>query len=815
MKKSPVLFAAALLGSLFLHSFSFAQNAGATLVGKILNPEGQPAEFANILLLKSVDSAMVKGEIADHLGIFNMRNIPAGEYFLQVSYVGIPNYNSNTFALAAGQEMALPPISLEKASTELQQVTVTASRPIMELKPDKMVFNVDGSINAVGNTALELLRKAPGVVVDNNEAISVLGKNGVRVYIDGRESPLRGDDLAALLKTINSTEIDAIEIITNPSSRYEAEGNAGIINIRMKKDQRLGANATLNLGYAVGQRSTYNGSLSGNYRNKSTNLFGSYSYNDGQNINNFNLYREQLGKVFDQRNAGNGSWQSHNFKAGADFFLSKTHTLGVLADGYVSKNEWVSDSRTPILTSGSELIDSVLTARSVSYGDRTNLNLNTNYRFDDAKGKTFDVNVNYGIFRNDASAYQPNYYKDATEQEILQQKIYANQTPTDIDILTLKLDHERPFLKGKLGVGIKTGMVATDNTFNFFNVVDNSNELDQDRSNRFEYTENVNAGYVNYNFQGKKAGFQAGLRVEQTNSEGDLIAFKPTGNENVKRSYLDFFPSAGVTYQVNPKNSLQLTYSRRIDRPSYQDLNPFENKLDELTFEKGNPFLRPQYTNNFQLNHSYNYRFNTSLSYSRTTDLMTRITDTSGVNASFITWLNLAEQNHYSVNFSAPLTIKQWWSAFANLSAYHMHNKADYGDGKTVDLKATSFNLYSQHTFNLTKDLSLEVSGWYNSPGLWGGTFEMDAMWSADAGLQMKMLEGKGKLKLSVSDVFKTNEWNGTSRFGALFMVANGSFDSRRFRVNFSYTIGNEKVAASRRRNTGLEDEANRIKTGN
>jgi hypothetical protein len=239
--------------------------------------------------------------------------------------------------------------------------------------------------------------------------------------------------------------------------------------------------------------------------------------------------------------------------------------------------------------------------------------------------------------------------------------------------------------------------------------------------------------------------------------------------------------------------------------------------LDELTFEKGNPFLSPQYTNNFQLNHTFNSIYNTSLSYSRTTDLITRIVDidTRDTSATFITWKNLAEQNNLSLTFSAPVQIAKWWNAYINLSGYRTHNQADFGDGKIVNLKAVSFNGYAQHTFTLPHNLALEVSGWYNSPSVWGGTFKMDAMWSMDAGLQKKLLQGKGSLKVSVSDIFKTNTWSGISRFGALDMNINGGWDSRRLRVNFTYLIGNDQVKAARRRTTGLEDEKGRVKEEN
>lgn len=807
-----------LLSGLFLlcFSYAFSQTSTGSIIGTVLDPEGKAVEFANVILNKAADSTLVKGEFTDTDGKFELVNIPAGTYWIVISYVGLPNSQTDVFELKEGQKLSLPTINMTPASTELAEVVVTAQRPLLEIKPDKMVFNVEGSVNASGSDAMELLRKAPGVIVDNNDNIALMGRNGVQIYIDGKPSPLSGSDLATYLKTLQSTDIDAIEIITNPSAKYDAEGNAGIINIRLKKNKNLGANGNVTLDYSVGEVARYTGSINGNYRNKNMNLFGNYSYNDGSNTNFLNMYREQNGLVFDQRSLSEGSWQGHNFKLGADFFINDKNTVGIMVNGYNTDFLWKSSSRTPIFTSGSSMIDSVLIASSRNDGKANNYNVNLNYRFDDAKGKTWNLDADYGIFENNGLEYQPNSYKDATETEMLQERIYRNETPTDINIATFKIDHERPLFGGQLGTGAKFSYVTTDNTFHTFNVINGENILDQNRSNQFDYTENVNAIYANYGRQlNSKLNIQAGIRMERTNSTGDLTALHESDEDYVERHYIDFFPSGGITYTLNQKNTFQLNYSRRINRPSYQDLNPFLNRMDELTFEKGNPFLKPEYANSIQLTHSWNYKLTTSLSYSHTKDLITRIIDTSGVTGSYITWLNLAKQETYSLNVSAPIPVTDWWSMFTTATGFYSRNQADYGDGKTINLDVKSFNLYSQQTFKLPYDISLEVSGFYSSPSLWGGTFEMDAMWSIDAGVQKKVLGGKGNLRLSVSDIFKTQEWYGRSQFGALVMDIHGGWDSRRLKVNFSYMFGNSQVKAARNRSTGLEDEQNRIKSDN
>ncbi len=816
MKKRTVLSALLLL---CIFSTAFAAKENGKVTGKVVSQDHQPLSFANVLLYSATDSSLVKAEYTDDDGSFRLLNIAAGKYWVNISYVGLPEFNSQTFTLTTGQELVLPEIILSSKGVDLTEVTVVARKPIVEVHPDKTVFNVEGSINATGSDAMELLRKAPGVVVDNNDNIIVSGKNGVQVYIDGKPSQLSTSDLAAYLRTLQSSEIASIEVITNPSAKWDAEGNAGIINIRMKKDKRLGGNGSANLGYTRGAFNNYNGSISGNYRNQKMNTFGSYNYSEGKNENIFNLYREQVGLAYDQTNPGQHEHNSHNFKLGNDFFLNDKNTIGVLVNGYNSEYYGVQNSTMRISSAGASTVDSSLIANSMNRGKRQNYNFNLNYRFDNSKGVIWNMDADYGFFKNDNNDLNPNrvYTGDGgTNSELLSEEIFRTVAPTDIDIATFKVDHERPFLKGQLSTGAKFSYVSTDNDFNFFNVINGQDVVDVDRTNLFVYTENVNAVYGNFSRQFGKIGIQAGLRVEQTNSEGDLTALKPVNNQNVKRDYLDFFPSGGVTWQMNDNNMFQLTYSRRIDRPSYQDLNPFEGRLDKLTFEKGNPFLNPQYTHSVQLNHTFMHMFNTSLSYSRTTDLITRLTfiDDRNEQASFITWENLGLQNNLSLNISAPITISKWWNAYANLSGYRTYNKGDFGDGVEVDLAVWAYNFYAQNTFTLPMGFVAEISGWYNSPSVWGGTFETDAMWSMDAGLQKKLMQDKMTVKLSLSDLFKTNEWAAESFFGPLYMRGGGGWDSRRFRVNMTYNFGNQQVKGARRRATGLEDEKGRIKSG-
>jgi hypothetical protein len=277
------------------------------------------------------------------------------------------------------------------------------------------------------------------------------------------------------------------------------------------------------------------------------------------------------------------------------------------------------------------------------------------------------------------------------------------------------------------------------------------------------------------------------------------------------RDYIDFFPSAAITFNKKPMSQWNFTYSRRIDRPAYQNLNPFEFKLDEYTFQKGNTNLTPQYTNSFGITHTYKYRLNTTLNYSHVKDIFSQLIDTAEKSKAFITQKNLATQDIVSLNISYPFQYK-WYSVFANLNGYYSHYKADFGaESRKIDLDVFAFNFFAQQTFRLGKGWTGEMSGWYNSPSIWQGTFKSNAMWSVDAGLQKTVFKGKGNIKASVSDIFWSMKWKGTSDFAGQIMRANGKFESRQFKVFFTYRFGNNQVKAARQRKSATEEENKRV----
>lgn len=792
-------------------SLSIAQ----TITGTVLDDQGKTFSGASVALKKSKDSAVAKLAVTNSSGRYEFRSMQSGSYFVDVTFVGHAQKRSPSFEYDGVGDITAPDVLLTKASGSLKEVTVVSRKPVIEVRADKTILNVEGSVNAVGQDALELLRKSPGVLVDKDDNVSLSGKNGVQVYIDGRPTPLSGKDLSDYLKTIQSAQIEAIEIITNPSAKYDAAGNAGIINIRLKKNKSFGTNGSVNAGYNIGIFPKYNGGFALNNRNKRTNVFGNYNYNHNRNESFMNFHRSQLDTLFDQKGTMTFSSKSHGFKAGVDYFINSKQTIGVMVNGNLSKNTFTNYGRTPISYIPSGKIDRVLVADNSSNGERDNMNFNGNYRYADTSGHELNIDADYGFFRINNDQFQPNYYFDPTGNTLQSSRIYNMIAPSDIDIYTLKTDYEQNLKKGRLGIGAKVSYVKSVNDFQRFNVMPAAKSLDTLRSNDFRYTENVNAMYVNYNKPFKGFMIQAGLRVENTNSEGISNGFSWNSgyvkyDSSFKRNYTDVFPSAAITFNKKPTSQFSVTYSRRIDRPAYQDLNPFEFKLDEYTYQKGNTQLRPQYTNSFGLTHTYKYKLTTTLNYSHVNDVFTQLIDTAEKSKSFITKKNLATQDIASVNISYPFQYK-WYSVFANLNAYYSRYKADFGTGRKIDLDVVAYNFYSQHTFRFGKGWTGELSGFYSSPSIWQGTFKSKEMWGIDAGLQKAILKGSGNLKIAVSDIFQTMRWGGTSDFTGQYIKAGGGWESRLLKLNFSYRFGNTQVKAARQRKTGLEDENKRV----
>jgi iron complex outermembrane receptor protein len=792
------------------------------VTGVVKNDDGKAVEKATVSLLRAKDSSVAKLGVTSKDGKYTITGASEGRYLVSTTSVGYSPAYSSQFELSGSGSVNVPDITLVKSAGNLQSVSVTARKPMLEVKADKTIVNVENTINAVGNDALELLRKSPGVTLDKDDNISMAGKNGVQVYIDGKPTPLSGADLTAYLKSMQSSQIESIELITNPSAKYDAAGNAGIINIKLKKNKAFGTNGSINAGYNVGIYGKYNGGITFNHRNKNVNVFGNYNFNHGLNRMNFKLYRELLDSVFDGRNVMENKNTSHGFKVGLDYTLSKKSTLGVLVNGNIADTRMRTDGTTSIIYKPTGVVNRILKGDNTSDADRNNVNFNLNYRYSDTAGREFSLDADYGIFRINTDQYQPNIYYDPTHTNELSRTIYNFITPTDIDLYTLKGDYEQNFKGGKLGIGFKISDVSTENNFGRYDVYQSGKQLDLLRSNQFNYRENINAGYINYNKGFKGVLVQAGVRVENTNRTGDSYSLNADGSVNTgskqrdKRHYTNFFPSASVTFNKNPMSQWSFSYSRRIDRPAYQNLNPFEFKLNDYAYMKGNIDLRPQYTNSIGLTHIYKYKLTTKLNYSHVNDIFTQLVDTTEKSKSYMTQKNLATSDVYSLNISYPFMHKNYMWISSLTTAYSKY-EADFGGGnRNINLDVFSYTIFMQHSlkFGKKKAWTGEITGVYNSPTIWQGTFESKSIYFMDAGVQKTIFKGKGNMKVAVSDIFRTLKWKGESNFAGQKTIASGNFESRQFKINLTYRFGSNTVKASKQRKDASEEEKKRTEGG-
>ncbi len=796
----------------------WAQNTQKGAVSGLVLDEKQAAfPFVNVLLFKASDSTLAKGMTSDTDGKFAFENIEAGRYLTLVSMVGYEKVYSPVFTVA-NAEVKLSPVKLSTSVELLNEVKVVAQKPFIEQQIDRTVVNVENSIVSAGATALEVLERAPGVVVDQqNDVLKLRGKDGVLVQIDGKRSYLSQTELMNLLRNTPSDNIEKIELITNPSAKYDAAGNSGIINIVFKKNKNYGTNGNFTIGggympdFSVGRG---NGSLALNHRQGKINIFGTGSVYTGGNVNTNDIYRtipfEGKVTIFDQHGERHSTYKNYSLRAGMDYSLTDKTTLGVLASAFL--NDWSQPdgtNNTQILDGNSTLERSFLTKSSSGQkNNNVTANVNVKHKFDE-KGKelTFDADyVRYGgqSFNNlDTRYFKPNGMPDG------QPDLVRNDMPSIINIGVIKLDYAQTLGKGKLETGLKSSYVNSDNDLTF-EVKQDVWVIDPTRTNRFKYTENINAAYVNYGGKlGEKTSYQLGFRAEQTHSVGNSI----TLNDVRDRNYLNLFPSVFLSQQLDSSNVLNFSYSRRIDRPDYQSLNPFEFYLDPYTFERGNPNLRPQYTHAVQLTHVYKSFLNTSISYSRINDLIAREVprQIASENKTYVTTENLDNQDNVNLTVSLPIPVAKWWTLQANLTGSYNRYKTFYGDA-LYDVSQFNYNVYASNQFKMANNWSAELSGWYNSPSVYG-FFVSNPQGMINLGLQKSVWEKKGTFRLNVSDLFWMNKFRGRAQFQDIDLRVRSSWPSRQLRLTFTYNFGNQNVKGARQRNTGSDDLQQRVKS--
>lgn len=798
-------------------------------VGESGNPLQTAVQAATISLLKARDSAVVKIAVTDKSGHYEFGNVVTGQYLLQVSAIGHVKQFTPVFEVT-GQGVEIAPVALEKESKEMKAVTVTAGRPMIEQKIDKTVVNVEASVTNVGANALEVLEKAPGVQVDKDGNISLKGKQGVTIMMDGRPTYLNGAELANLLKGMQASQLDQIEIMTNPPAKYDASGNSGVINIRTRKNKMKGFNGSVTAGYGQGVYAKTNESLSLNYRNGKVNLFSNYSFSRNENFQQLDIYRRfknedgSTNSIFEQVAFMKRVFTNNNLKLGMDYFLTSKTVLGIVVNG--AYNPEINDNHNVnYLKNASSAIDSINTAtgHKKEIWKTGSVNLNMRHQFD-STGRELTADIDYIRYSvsNDQqfvnSTFDPYWAKK-------NDKLLNGDLPVTINIYAAKLDYTQPLNKGaKLEMGIKSSYVNTVNKANYVGWNGSAWTPDYGKTNFFDYKENVNAAYISLNKQlNKKWGIQAGLRFENTSLRGLQYGNPTKKDSSFKRDYNNLFPTVYVSYKASDAHQFGVSMGRRIDRPSYEDLNPFLYFIDAYTYEQGNTFLRPQYSNNFEVSHIFKSFLTTTLNYSQTKDLFNETfvqgmnADSTSNNSTIVSKGNIGRRRNMGISVSAQIQVTKWWMAMVYTNYNYTHFTGELNNSakkEYIDVEAGNLMVNLNNQFKFAKGWSGELSGWYRTKGV-EGQILLNAFGQMSAGIAKQVLKEKGSIKLGVRDIFYTQQPSGSMSFQSTEARFKNYRDSRVVNVTFTYRFGKPlKNMSGQRKKGGAGEEQSRVKGG-
>ncbi len=814
------LITTTILAALFSTTQLFAQTNAGTVSGSVIDGNKKTIESASISLLNGKDSSVVKIGMANKVGAYFFENIQNGKYLISVTAVGHQNAFTKPFEISEiTRAISIPPIELLLQSKSLSTVVVTAKRPLIEQKIDRTIVNVEAAVTNVGSSALEVLEKSPGISVDKDGNISLKGKAGVLVLVDGRPTQLSGADLASMLRSMPSSQMDQIEIMTNPPAKYDAAGNAGIINIKTKKNKQFGYNGSLNLGYGQGHYPKINEGLNFNYRTGKVNLFTNLSHNYRKGFGNLSIQRnffeeasKNISVSFDQKSRLNNSNNALNGKMGADYFANKNTTYGVVFSGFsiagADRNSTIS-----LLSDAQKNLKSQ--TKSTTWAEEIWKNFSTNVNFRrvlDTSGKEVTADFDYSTYDSKNNQSLSNYYFDAAGKTIQKGDTLNGFLPQLIKIYSGRMDYLQPLKKGaRLEAGLKSSIVRTDNNAIYDTIHHTSVMHDLNRSNYFIYEENINAGYLNFSSPlTKKINAQFGLRVENTNAKG---AQKTSGDQFV-RHFTQLFPTAFFQYTMDRNNNFGLNYGRRILRPNYESLNPFISYIDRYTYEQGNPNLKPQFSNNIELSHSYKSILTTTLNYTKTNDIIQQVLEqNTEKQETYVRQANIASQRQIGLSVSVNNSITKWWTNSFYVSV--SNNKFEgLVNNIPVSIVATMMQLNGSQQFKISKSLSGEVSGWYQTPGV-EGVIKFKGMGAIAAGMSKQILKTKGTVRLTVKDILNTQKFSGISKYGNVDAAFQQNRDSRVLNLAFSYRFNKGKAAGAAKRRAGsASEETDRVGAG-
>lgn len=782
--------------ALFYSSSLFAQ---ITVKGKIIDTKNNPLELVEILLIDK-DSTAIKSEMTTSNGTFTLE-AEAGDYLLKIKQLGTVLWAER---IMANQNIDLGAIKIVGREEKLTEVVVKMQKKIIERKLDRLIFNVENSISATGGTAIDALKVTPGLQVENNN-ISIIGKNTILVMIDERLVQLSGDDLINLLNTIQADNIKNIEVITAPSAKYDAGGNSGIINIKLKK---------------LNKEDLFNANVSSNYEQK-TYAAGSVGGNISSQINKLSIYtnlnyKKGSYKLTENRKYYYPSqlWDENNVKReyinilsgriGLDYKENNKNEFGILYLGSLNKPSNREGDETSIYDSKNQLTNYFTRTESFKNRNEYYHSFNTHYKKNiDSLGKSITANIDYLVTNQKIDrTFEINSFVDEKDAYY---NAYTNGNQ-NVKITTSNVDVELPYSSIKYSLGAKISFITTDNNFRYFDISTDDYVLNKSQSNEFKYTEDTQALYFSTEKKIDKWEFQIGLRAESTQTRG----YSKTLSESNKANYFKIYPTIYSSYTADDKNVFALNYSRRVGRPSYYMSNPFRTYINDYSYLEGNPFIQPEFNNNVELSYTYNDNLNTSLSFGYLQDGKSQIQILDPTtNISKSTYLNFFKVYSYSYDISYTLKKWQWLESYNYANLFYRKTIAnELLDNQVVE--GVSYYITSNNTFILNKPKtffsSLDLT--YRSPQIIN-IYRIGQTFNINVGFKYLIFDKNLQFTLNFYDVARATKYKSYSYSNGVKSESNNYSDNQFVRFSMLYKFGNKKINVREKRR-GNENESNR-----
>jgi hypothetical protein len=785
---------------------SWAQGS-FTVKGTVANAATQqPMDYVSVVLLQLPDSLVVSSEMTDAKGVYTFAQVKPGTYTVKALMVGFVPAKSMAFEVKQ-QQVQVPALHLQEKANALQEVVVKGQKPLLEQEADRLVMNVE-QLNTAGDNALEVLKYAPGVRLDKDDNIIYRGSSSVNVMINGKMTYMSGAELQSYLKSLPAAAVSKVELIANPPASFDAAGTAGIINIQLKRDETLGLNGTLMLVAGYGRYEKAGGSLNLNYNTGKVRLYTRLNTSHNNSFNRLTLKRTIQDSLYSQVNYWHPITFSYNQTAGADYFISPKHTVGIMVKGFVSPENILTTSHSTNYDAAGKAFGS-MNMHNPKDANTDNYSLNLNYKFDiDSTGRSFTVDADYVYYGTDADEHFTNTFFAASGEALQSPLELRSSSKAAASINALKVDYVHPFANGyQAEAGLKTSRVSNESDIKFEQQQEQGWVNDANRTNSFAYTETIHAAYLSLTRKfSDKLSMKAGLRAEHTIADGRSA----TTGDVVDLNYLKFFPSVFVSYSANANNQFSASYSRRISRPSYRSLNPFTFNADPYTAIQGNPFLEASYSNSMELNYTYKSFQLLSLSYIEENNFVTEvIKQNDETKVSISRPENLSKATYLSASSGGSIPVNDWWTSILQLSGSY-NTVSSPVQGTVYSSARFSWSANADETFTLPKEYKLQLSAFYMSSAV-QGLFHRKANYQLDLGIQKMFLGGKATLSLKLRDVFNSSRFRSTLKYNNVDMYWQNQWESRRLNLNFNYKFGNAKVKAARNRKTGTAEEEGRL----